>query len=1345
MTPPAGHERSPRCVRVRKAGSGSRLFGLWFFLLAGLGAVVLSGAPAERNAPELAREIMTASGVQGGLVVHLGCGDGRLTAALRVNDSYQVHGLDRDAANVEKARRHIRSTGQYGEVSVDRLRGDQLPYIENLVNLIVAEDLSGISMDEVNRVLAPRGVVYVKQGNSWSKTVKPWPKEIDEWTHYFHDASGNAVAHDTRVAPPNRQQWVGTPRWSRHHDRMASMSALVSARGRLFYIMDEGSRISIELPPKWNLIARDGFNGTILWKRALPDWQSHLWPLKSGPTHLTRRLVAMDEVVYVTLGYEQPVTALDAATGKTLRTFEGSKSTEEMILAQGVLHTLVNRGEMELKHFNPLFNTGDQGRVAKEFHWNEKPREVVAFEAGTGRLLWKKETKVAPLTLTSDGERAFFHDGEKVVCLNGRTGAPVWNSPPVPRRAAMTFNFGPRLVVQQGVLVFAGGERTMQAFDAKTGKELWSGPHAKGAYLSPEDLLVAGGLVWSAPTTSGKDSGIWTGLDLFTGAAKNSFPPNLDTYWFHHRCYIAKATDHYLLASRTGVEFIDYNKKNWDIHHWVRGGCLYGVMPCNGLTYTPPHNCACYPEAKLYGFNALAAPGNSRTLAKTPPAKNDPTRFERGPAYDQPVPPLGAAGKNSGDWPTFRHDASRSGFTKATVSADVKPSWATELKGRLSSLVAVGDKVFVAKIDEHAVVALDANSGRQLWTFTTGGRVNSPPTIYQGRALFGSADGWVYCVRASDGALIWRFRAAPQDLRLGSYEQLESVWPVDGSVLEQNGLIYCVAGRSIFLDGGLHFYLLDAKTGEVRSETGMDDRDPESGKSIQTRIQTLQMPVGLPDILASDGSYVYMKSQKFDLDGNRQQVGPNSGDTVAQVSDQRGDGVHLFAATGFLEEAWFHRTYWVFGKAFAGGHNGYYQAAKFAPAGNILVFDDKMVYSFGRKPEYLKWTTTMERHLFATSKEAPEPKVPAVDRKGQPTAAAPTGTSTIRFEKSKTLDPTGKPLAVEAWVKADKPDGVVLAHGGPVQGYALVLRDGKPQFTVRMGGTISSVTAKESVGSQWAHLVGALTAGKQLQIYVNGQLSATASAPGLFESEPKQNLEIGADNGGAVGDYDSPFGFTGSIDEVRMCHGALTAADVQARCSNPAAPPSQGTTLVLACSFDKGDASDASGKKNDGTVAGARAGQGKIGGAMQFTAGPAGARVAGKAGKAGKVAGKAANRQVKSLIQDQWSQEPPIIIRAMVLAGQTLFVAGPPDIVDEEEAFKKLTEGDAAIKAKLAEQDAALNGQRGGLLWVYSAKDGTKLKEYRLDSPPAWDGMVAAHGRVYLSTMNGKVLCFAAP
>jgi len=107
----------------------------------------------------------------------------------------------------------------------------------------------------------------------------------------------------------------------------------------------------------------------------------------------------------------------------------------------------------------------------------------------------------------------------------------------------------------------------------------------------------------------------------------------------------------------------------------------------------------------------------------------------------------------------------------------------------------------------------------------------------------------------------------------------------------------------------------------------------------------------------------------------------------------------------------------------------------------------------------------------------------------------------------------------------------------------------------------------------------------------------------------------------------------------------------------------------------------------------------------------------------------------------RWSQEQPtLLVRAMVLADQTLFVAGPPDLVDEKAAFYSPDE--AEIRRKLDEQDDALEGHKGGLLQVISASEGRKLAEYPLESVPVWDGMAAAYGRLYLTMSDGKVFCF---
>ena len=158
---------------------------------------------------ENARDILDSAGIKGGLIVHVGCGDGKLTAALRANDSFIVHGLDTDEKNVEAARKHIQSLGLYGKIAVAQWDGKRLPYIENFANVIVVSDGCRVADDEIMRVLAPNGVALV----GGKKTVKPRPKEIDEWTHYLHDPSNNAVAHDSVIDFLTRMQWIAGPRY----------------------------------------------------------------------------------------------------------------------------------------------------------------------------------------------------------------------------------------------------------------------------------------------------------------------------------------------------------------------------------------------------------------------------------------------------------------------------------------------------------------------------------------------------------------------------------------------------------------------------------------------------------------------------------------------------------------------------------------------------------------------------------------------------------------------------------------------------------------------------------------------------------------------------------------------------------------------------------------------------------------------------------------------------------------------------------------------------------------------------------------------------------------------------
>ena len=1300
---------------------GIVVLSLWVAVfLAAPGRTEADEAAGDSAAGQAASDILATSGVQGGLVVHVGCGDGKLTAALRASAGYLVQGLDTDNTNVETARIHVQSAGLYGKVSVDHFDGTRLPYVDNLVNLIVAEELADLPMEEITRVLSPGGVACIKKDGKWNRTIKPRPDSIDDWTHYLHDASNNAVAHDTVVGPPRRMQWLGSPRYARHHDRMSSVSAVVSAGGRVFYIFDEATPASILAPPKWTVIARDAFSGVILWKRRIGRWHTHLWPLKSGPAQLPRRLVASQDRVYVTLDLDGPLVAMDAATGKTVRTFEGSNATEEAILHDDVLFLLVDE-----QAGKPEFAGADRlKRAYGAKFWDERARQIMAVGAEDGKLLWSTERRVLPATLAADSERVVFHDGQSVVCLNRVTGDEFWRSEPVERSEEIRSFYLPILVLYDNVVLFSGGETaglqtgswytsgkdTLTALSAETGELLWTAYHPPSGYRSPEDLLVANGLVWTGETTSGRAVGVFTGRDPQTGEIKSEFAPDVDTYWFHHRCYRGKATDNYLLMARTGTEFIDVRNQHWTPHHWFRGACLYGVMPANGLIYGPQHPCACYLETKQYGFNALAPASSGPRIRDDALAKE---RLQRGPAFGQATDLQSPVEEHQSQWPTYRHDAARSGHTKAAVGAELEFAWQTELGGRLSSPVIAGGKLFVAKIDTHQVCCLDTRSGAPLWSFTAGGRVDSPPTIYRGLAIFGSMDGHVYCLRALDGALVWRFRAAPDDQRLMSFEQVESVWPVHGSVLVQDGVVFCVAGRSMFLDGGLRFLRLDPITGRKLSETVLNSGEAGTDEELEKYVSWLNMPPALPDVLSCDGQLVYMRSQPFDLNGTRLPLeampAGTDADRGAPPATQRPEHVHLFSPTGFLDDTWWHRTYWVYGSRFVSGWCGYFLAGKSAPAGRILVFDDSQVYGFGRKPQYYRWTTPIEHQLFTASKVMPESE-----------EAGPAAKETrVSVQKSKSLNPAGKAISVEAWVKADKADGVVLARGGGGMGYTLYLKAGRPSFGVRNSDGFTAASAQARVVGRWAHLTGVLSADEKLQLYVDGELAATTDAPGLLTGDPQEGLEIGADEGSSIGDYNGRSGFSGLIDEVRLYHRALDAAEIARHAGSVEADGD--TDLVFAFSFDEGDASDASVNENHGQVEGAVAVQGKSGKAMQFVGGP--------------------SRPQGFMVDHHWTADLPLFARGMVLAKDTLFVAGPADSIDEEQAFRDIDKPET--REQLIEQAIALEGRKDAMLWAVSAAEGKKLAEYRLKSPPVFDGMIAVEGRLCISTCDGRVVCLA--
>ncbi len=874
-----------------------RSFGVFLFVMCAVSARERAKYEANPEVPGLGR-----LPVNGGLVVHVGCGNGELAAKLHVDDRFLVHGIDRDAAKVAAARKRIGALGLYGKVSADVWSGTRLPYTDNLVRLLVISD-RGLAREEALRVLAPEGVAIFPGTDTVEPIRKKRPDDIDVWTHYLHDASNNAVADDAQVGPPRHMQWTSGPRWGRSHEYNTSLSSLVISGTRLFTIYDESiPGLYTDVPPRWNLICKDAFSGVTLWRRPMKSWgedvwnSSHQWRM---PSLIARRLVATEDSLFVTLEFEGPLYALEPATGEVQRIYADTKGVDE------ILH---DNGQLILR-INPELKTWQKPTSSSE---------IALINPATGKVRWRKKVgRMLGFSMAVADDALFYHDYQKIHCLDRKDGRPRW-SVDAPLGRGHSFAAGERsrtLIVSNGVVLHLRREALL-AIEAKTGKTLWKAEGGKAGHFRWPDLFAINNVVWYMRNKNG--------LDLRSGKAVQTIDTKKLISGGHHpRCHRGKATTNYLIWAQEGAEFVSLRDDKHMRHNWLRGTCMYGVVPANGFTYGTPHACFCYPGVNMRGFNAVST-GKAAGREELPPS--DETAVTRGPAF-------GDKGQARNDaWPMYRHDARRSGTNLRFTPDPNAGEWQFDAGTKATPPIVAGDDVLLALPDRHQVMCLRHDSGQVRWSFRAGARVDSPPIVFRSRVYFGSADGFVYALRQADGALMWRFRAAPEDRRIVSYEQVESSWPVHGSVLVLDGRIYCTAGRSSFMDGGIYVYALDPDSGNPVHSTVIRGPWPDI---TETAGHAYSMEGSLSDLLVSDGSHLYM--MQIVMNKELQQQSPQS---LTHLGDKK-MGLHLSATGGFLDSSGFSRLYWMYARRWP----GFYYALQAPKSGQLISFDEQKTYT----------------------------------------------------------------------------------------------------------------------------------------------------------------------------------------------------------------------------------------------------------------------------------------------------------------------------------------------------------------------------------------------------------------
>ncbi|NOZ21893.1 MAG: PQQ-binding-like beta-propeller repeat protein [Planctomycetes bacterium] len=209
------------------------------------------------------------------------------------------------------------------------------------------------------------------------------------------------------------------------------------------------------------------------------------------------------------------------------------------------------------------------------------------------------------------------------------------------------------------------------------------------------------------------------------------------------------------------------------------------------------------------------------------------------------------------DWPAYRHDLARSGVTSEPLPTPLHLQWvhqpahapmpAWPEPGRelnrvdfdyVYRVTAAGGIATFGSSADHKVYAIDLKTGKERWSFFTGGPVRFAPAIEGDRVFAASDDGYVYCLDAKDGKPIWRFYGGPRQEKVFGNGQMISRWPLRSGVAVEKGIVYLSAG--MWPNEGVYLYALSAKDGKVLWENDtsgtMYVKQPHPGSFAMTGV-----------------------------------------------------------------------------------------------------------------------------------------------------------------------------------------------------------------------------------------------------------------------------------------------------------------------------------------------------------------------------------------------------------------------------------------------------------------------------------------------------------------------------
>jgi len=738
-----------------------------------LATCLAAGEPAVPSEELAGLALSSAKVPSGGLCLYLAPSDAAGLAKLAAGCRLQVQGVVADRERAERLRAKLPTDETGDRLSVVWRRTAHLPYLDNLADLIVAEgwgsgDLQGMALAEVVRALCPGGTAVV--------------------------GSDAGLEAPTLLAEAGKVKLVKAEALPRKGAWIKIVKQFDPAFGRLA----GGDTLGLDQTVAPSKEVR--WVNTPLWGGSWSGYGGNSSGSYSGDTFGGGRSFHT-EVDWIRPGLNRfTLVARNAFSGCVL--WRENVPALSMVVAADETRVYVREGGLVARDAASGKVLKNYGPIAGRFTQQVRDRLIVSVYCSPGVIVVDKETgKTAwtrPYSYT-DFPPAFkdgvvFVPGSTIEAVNLADGKTLWKAAPKELAGGKIRSFQ---CSADTLYVMAEGQ--LVAMDPGNGNVIWSDkrPWMNKLQVIPFSDQVGYAYEVESVDDKGKKASkpMLTLLDAKTGKEVKTGPgigggP----------CYGVRAADRYLIGAR--ASFMD--RKTFEVSDvfGVRGMCGIGSVPAYGLLNFGTHTCNCYNA--LRGIYALAGVSGIPKGEVTP-------QLIKGPG-------TAVAGAMAGpaDWPLYRANPGRGNTSAAELPAELKPLWSVKLGGSsIPQATGAGGLVFVAAAEQHRIAALDAATGKEKWSFATEGRVSMAPTYHNGLCLVGDHAGWVYCLEAVGGRLVWQLQAAPEQKYMSAFDQFESAWPIKSGVLVFGDVAYFVAGRCGTMDGGIYLYGVDPASGAV--------------------------------------------------------------------------------------------------------------------------------------------------------------------------------------------------------------------------------------------------------------------------------------------------------------------------------------------------------------------------------------------------------------------------------------------------------------------------------------------------------------------------------------------------